>query len=91
MARWALYAIPYESHSINSVFELSPPILYLSGMRTRTLIRAILVGTLVFGASTILSLLRLSQSEGRLDGFAVEGAAILDKDFEVRLVWWNEG
>ena len=73
------------------MFELSPPTLHQSGMRARTLIRALLVGTLVFGASTILSLLRLRQSEERLDGFAIEGAAILEKDVEVRFVRWNEG
>ena len=73
------------------MFELSPPTLHQSGMRARTLIRALLVGTLVFGASTILSLLRLRQSEERLDGFAVDDAAILEKDVEVRFVRWNEG
>ena len=45
----------------------------------------------MFGASTILSLLRLGQSDERLDGFAMEGAAILEKDVEVRFVRWNEG
>ena len=77
--------------ALYSVFELSPPTLHQSGMRTRTLIRALLIGTLVFGTSTFLSLLRLRQSEGRLDGFAVEGASNLEKDVEVRFVRWNEG
>ena len=45
----------------------------------------------MFGTSTFLSLLRLRQSEGRLDGFAVEGASNLEKDVEVRFVRWNEG
>ena len=63
--------------------ELNHP--YRKGMRARTLIKALFVGTLLFGASTILSLFHLRQSEGRINDITSEGAGLPEKTFEVRL------
>ena len=54
-------------------------------MRARTLIKALVGGTLLFGASTLLFLYHLKQSEGRVNGIASEGAGLSEEGFEVRL------
>lgn len=59
--------------------------LYRRGMRARTLIKALFVGTLLFGASTILTLFHLRKSEGRINDITSEGAGLPEKTFEVRL------